>query len=295
VRYFAMLTAALCSICSHAFAGEPPHSIKPLMEWSGNDSKQPTQELAICRAQEQWEANWKKHGGNPANCPRFDFDTQMMVVFFRGKSGEDAFVLSEVLEEGEQSHLRFTPICHQVGEPQDANLPINDSTSEPKKSPRDVTDNRPCLFDFVLLPKSSKTISIEENVQTELGKPPIWREQHRFPAITHLGSDAKKSQKDSRPRAQPKVSNTAKALHRAEGLILLLILRPGMTTAQVDQVTRVFGGFDATNFQGFANSSFPSFYCFDDEIHGLHMGYKDNNDGVFRLNSIRLLPIEQGK
>jgi len=109
---------------------------------------------------------------------------------------------------------------------------------------------------------------------------------------------------DSKSEIQPLSSETAiqrsqsdlvTAFDRALGMSLYLVLRPGMTRAQVDRFTRIIGGLDTTNFQGFANSLFPSFYSFDDEIHGLSFLYVEDKAGNFRLQSLRLIPFKKGK
>jgi hypothetical protein len=172
------IAALTCSILSNGIASEPPKPIKPLMKWSGTDSKQQTPEIAVCRSQAEWEANWKKHAGSRASCPSFDFNNQMMIVYFCGRCWADTIYVPDAEEDVDQIRARFAPISRQVGEPQDANSSVDES----KKAATEITDNRPSLFAFVLLPTSSKAISIEEGEQADLGAPLVWHQKCHFPA-----------------------------------------------------------------------------------------------------------------
>jgi hypothetical protein len=49
----------------------------------------------------------------------------------------------------------------------------------------EIDPDKPYLlsFAFVVLPRSTKAVIVEEEVQDIIGKAPVWQERARFPAL----------------------------------------------------------------------------------------------------------------
>jgi hypothetical protein len=84
-------------------------------------------------------------------------------------------VFDSVLENADVTVIRFVEVTYQTFQ----------RVGEPPKPP-----DRP--YAFVVLPKSKKTIVLEEGVQEFKGDPPVWKECARL--NTHAAVDGLKRQ-----------------------------------------------------------------------------------------------------
>jgi hypothetical protein len=121
----------------------------------------------------QWVALWQRHIGqkpadeydefhNPAAVPRVNFGDCMVIAVFQGEGANSAGLNSfSVQEDRERIVFRFEDKGYQT---------VNQFD--------DVT-----VYEFFVLPQSEKTLIVEENLQTLIGKPPIWKERARFEAL----------------------------------------------------------------------------------------------------------------
>lgn len=156
--------------------------IKPCVEINGADSHLAIRRYFRITSNELWTRVWQIHHGmkltdpqnqrhHPLTFPTIDFDNYMVIGIFQGEgkncTGLTAFSISEedtriVFRYDENSYQTIGP----VGEEGDT-----------------VT-----AYGFFVLPRSSKPVVIEENVQRYLGKPPIWKERITFPKLLSEGS-----------------------------------------------------------------------------------------------------------
>ncbi len=119
---------------------------------------------------ETWVALWTNHRGQgverdsygQAVIPTIDFEKYMVIAIFRGKAwncrSEQLFEIAEV-DNGLQ--LRFDAQTYQT------NGPTNES---------DHTTS----YGIWVVPRMMQQITLQENVQGLLGRPPKWKTQHRF-------------------------------------------------------------------------------------------------------------------
>jgi hypothetical protein len=167
-----MMWALLSVACS---AEETPRKLKPVMVWTGTDSKQAKESFTRCCSQKDWEVSWHKHQGgdgqaNHRTCPEIDFDSYMVIVIFHGKSSQNIGInIVDVFEDKESFHVRYKPLWYQIGILLGANLDQKQLDTQ--------------SYVFIVLPKSQKAIVLEENVSGVIVGPPIWKERTKMPPL----------------------------------------------------------------------------------------------------------------
>jgi hypothetical protein len=177
MRYQALLVVAALSPTMPARSEDLPRALKPVVVWTGTDSKQAKESFACCRSQAEWEASWNKHQGRDEKaegqpCPQVDFDTHMVIVLFHGESSQNHGIdVVSVSEERECVRLRYRPSWYQVGVSREgaAGPPRSHATQS---------------YAFVVLPRSRKAVVLEEDIQHYIGKPPEWEERAKLAAST---------------------------------------------------------------------------------------------------------------
>ena len=138
--------------------------IKPLLFWTGINSqiKQPHYERIS--SSKQWKAIWLKHYGKTAQeaftdrIPRteIDFERCMVLAIFQGEGiNSRGLTLDSIQEESERIRVRFDEWHYQT----DANGGADRCQS----------------FAFVVIPRSTKPVIVEENIQGLKGQPPKYR------------------------------------------------------------------------------------------------------------------------
>lgn len=159
-------TAVGTTVAETAVAKAP----KPLVSWSGSDSKIAARRYVRVDTREQWLKLWHEHmGKTPPKtfasyrpqtfAPQVDFNTCMVVAVFGGKHWNSAGIFAaSIIETKDAITLRFDDFSYQTGDWAD-----------------EVT-----TFGIFVLPRSSKTIVLEEDVQNRRAAPPLWKERARL-------------------------------------------------------------------------------------------------------------------
>ena len=123
-----------------------------------------------------WVTLWQKHKGqkdgeqydlyfDPLEIPVIDFDRYMVIAIFQGNGTNSAGLNAvSVLEEQERIVLRFDDKTYQ--------------TIGPDGGGKQVT-----VYGFFVFPRSSKPVTLEEQVQGLKGKPDEWKERITFPKL----------------------------------------------------------------------------------------------------------------
>jgi hypothetical protein len=189
--------ARVVAVCVATFAftftvhaAEPRETkLKPTVIFTGTHSAIQHETFDLIATESGWKELWKKHRGeefNPLFTETFqeleiDFETHYVVVIFTGRgSGEGCEITAR--QRGDVVFVGFKPWFYQTeGRPPitaEDPLPrtpdfraIHDEAKSAAKAP----------YAFVVLPKPVKTIVIERNVQSELGRPPVWNLRFLFP------------------------------------------------------------------------------------------------------------------
>ena len=174
-----MLAAACCVALAQQAASPSREQSRPaLLALGGADSKITQSEFVRITNSDAWNALWRRHKGispdlidHYAAIPVIDFTRCTVVAFFRSettnRAGED---LQGVDEVDGTLRLRFDSRTYQTSSP----LNSDDKTGGAQKA---------TSFGIWVLPRTDKSIVIEENVQGLKNEGPKWKEQFRFPAI----------------------------------------------------------------------------------------------------------------
>ncbi|HEV2293884.1 MAG TPA: hypothetical protein VGR35_08500 [Tepidisphaeraceae bacterium] len=159
-------------VCSTALlmvaadARKPAVVMAPLTVLTGNDShvKKPTYERITSAA--DWKKTWLNHLGMKEDtiyrpAMEVDFSRCEVIAVFEGESWNSCgFRIDSVTEQDDSIVVRFDDISYQTAGP-------------------DGGGDRVTPFAFVVLPKSQKLITLEDNVQQYIGHPPEWKEVAR--------------------------------------------------------------------------------------------------------------------
>jgi hypothetical protein len=154
-----------------ALAGENVGT-RPYVTLAGAHSRVEAAAYHRLLSPEELTAVWLEHVGvdpsrhsdyyNRAGVPLVDFDRCMVVAVFGGRCINSAGIhVVSLSEEKDRVLLRFDHRSYQSGAKGDRVMP----------------------FGFFFLPRSTKPLVLEENVQSLIGGPPKWKERARFDAI----------------------------------------------------------------------------------------------------------------
>jgi hypothetical protein len=165
-------------------SNDGPRQVKPVLVWTGINTKQPTEGFARCCSQEEWKATWNSHSvrdkdQGDSTCPAIDFDAYMVLAVFQDSS---RLCLAEVLEENDCLRVRYRRYGNQI-----IFIPDPDGTVKVIECGRgEIERDKPRTlgFVFVLLPRSNKAILFEDDVQNLIGGPPVWQVREKLPALT---------------------------------------------------------------------------------------------------------------
>ena len=144
---------------------------KPLVVISGADSHVMKPAFERYASPDDWTRAWAKHLGTTVEdhyraVLDVDFDRCLVVAIFQGAKVNARGIRIESIREGAESiYIRFEELGYQ-------------SVVGPNSKPK--PPERP--YAFIVLPKSSKRIVIEENVQSIKNAPPKWQERARLVA-----------------------------------------------------------------------------------------------------------------
>jgi hypothetical protein len=145
---------------------------KPLVTLAGAESKIGEKEYDRITTHDELVKVWLRHVGadparhddfyNEAGVPDVDFERCMVVAVFGGRCINSAGIYAVgVAEEADRVLLRFDHRSFQSG----------------------PEGKRATPFGFFVVPRSSKALVLEENVQRLIGGKPEWKERARFDAL----------------------------------------------------------------------------------------------------------------
>jgi len=153
-------------------AAQEARETQPYVTLAGAASSIATREYHRITTREELVKVWSRHVGadparhdefyNPAGVPDVDFTRCMVIAVFGGECFNSAGIYPvSVAEEADPLVLRFDHRSYQTG---------------PK-------GRRATPFGFFFVPRSTKKLRLEENVQNIIGEPPVWKERARFDAL----------------------------------------------------------------------------------------------------------------
>jgi hypothetical protein len=106
------------------------------------------------------EHRFGAHGA--VGVPVIDFDRFEVVAYFRGDSWNSIGEYGESIQPGpDQVLIRYDSMSYQTAGPDGGGVKVKP-------------------FGIWVIDRSDRSIAMEENVQSLIGQPPIWKEQHRF-------------------------------------------------------------------------------------------------------------------
>jgi hypothetical protein len=164
----AIIPSLYFQTCKSAIATPPLARVAsvPLVVLSGNDSR--VKQLAYSRisSSKEWDKTWLNHLGmkdeaifRPAL--EVDFDRCCIVAVFMGEYVNTCrLVVESIRDVGNATVMRFDHVSYQTGDKPDRVRP----------------------YAFIVIPKTDKPIVLEENVSSNIGGPPVWKEVVRLSA-----------------------------------------------------------------------------------------------------------------
>jgi hypothetical protein len=179
MRYIFLFVAFTALPTANMSGEEIPRELKPVMVWTGTETRQAKETFARCSTRKEWEAIWQQHQAdantNAPKCPEINFDSFMVVAIFHGNSSlNNGIEIRAVLEEKDCIRLRYRPLWYQYS-CISLILRMEDGTTseiEPKIATRS--------FAFVVLPCSRKSVVLEEDDHHIIGDAPAWKERAKF-------------------------------------------------------------------------------------------------------------------
>jgi hypothetical protein len=142
-------------------------TIRPWVVWSGPNSQIGDASYRRITSGAEWQNLWLTHTGKTlaeaaADIPQIDFQQGMVVTVLQGARFNCRGVTAvSVTETTDTITFRFAGQYYQTSEKADAVKP----------------------FGFFLLPRSGKSLVLEENVQSMIGQPPVWKVRAQFDAV----------------------------------------------------------------------------------------------------------------
>jgi hypothetical protein len=147
---------------------------RPYVTLTGADSHVKERSYYRVTSEGEWIKVWQRHKGakeskdyvlfyNPLDLPYIDFEKCMVIAVFQGSGWNSAGLTAvAILEEKDSIVMRFQQKYYQTGGPGGGGKQVT-------------------VYGFFVLPRSSKTVVLEENVQNYKGQPPVWKELFRLP------------------------------------------------------------------------------------------------------------------
>lgn len=176
---------ALVILNSFAFADPPAPSGKHVATTTlrGPHSAVDVRRFERVTAAADFAKLWREHrpeaDNRHADMLDVDWDAQMVVAIFQGKSANsDGVKTEDVIDRGADLLIRYDDYSYQT----------MSTGKDPNGGAQRVT-----AFGFIVLPRSEKPIVIEENTQGLIGKPPIWTERVKIPALATGGAPTRTS------------------------------------------------------------------------------------------------------
>lgn len=174
----ALAAGAVTALSAAAALAQPApaesrNELRPLVSWSGWDSRITQREYHRVMDAESWARLWQQHAG-PAprdatgapQIPTVSFEACMVIAIFAGTGVNSSGIeIISITEDERRLRIRFDQRSYQT------------MSAGPEDRGRQVSD-----YGIFVLPRSGKEVVLEENVQRLIGEPPNWKERHRFAA-----------------------------------------------------------------------------------------------------------------
>jgi hypothetical protein len=150
--------------------GNETAAFAPFVTWSGPDSCISTSTFTRATNEAQWQAMWAAHIGAAAKVnnvgqlfmPKVNFDRCMVVAAFRGDGhNSNGYFVVEAIDEPDRVVLRLDEQTYQTAGPDGGAVKV-----------------RP--YGIFVLPRSNKSVVIEENVQGIKDRPATWKERAKL-------------------------------------------------------------------------------------------------------------------
>jgi hypothetical protein len=148
---------------SAAAEGGAQKAARPLVTLTGSDSRVTARSYYLVRSDKEWTQTWRRHRDAASaedHKPQINFDKCMVIAVFQGSGWNSRGLTAVALQESnERIVLQFENNYYQS----------------------DGEGDRVTVYGFFVLPRSDKTVTIEEDVRETMGPPPVWKERARFP------------------------------------------------------------------------------------------------------------------
>ena len=172
----AIVFGIACAATVHGVTAEEdrePVSVGPCVVLTGADSHVSERGYHRITSMKDWAEVWQRHKGqkrdekhhlnfNRLGLPLVDFERYMVIGIFQGSRWNSAGLEAvSVSQERDRIVFRFDDKSYQT----------------------DGGAKKVTVYGFFVLPRSSKPMILEENVQRLIGKPPVWKARIVFPQI----------------------------------------------------------------------------------------------------------------
>lgn len=143
--------------------------LKPVCVFTGANSQVMEEQFLRVSSQADWEETWHRHHGMSAQKAfeemidefRVDFETHEVVAIFSGSGvNQRSLTVESMAEMEDRIHIQYDVWGYQTH-----------GGSNPSSA-----------FGFIVIPKSPKRITLDENVQGLIGEPPKWRRRAELEA-----------------------------------------------------------------------------------------------------------------
>jgi hypothetical protein len=137
-------------------------AVAVVKEWMSAKSHVESAEYHRITDPASWETLWNRHDTS-ARSPEVDFASNMVVAIFQGKGwNSDGVYCVSAWEDDATLRVRYDERSYQTAGPDGGGVRVSSCG-------------------FIVLPKSAKTLVLEENVQGLIGGAPVWKERARLP------------------------------------------------------------------------------------------------------------------
>jgi len=153
--------------------GDEEKPFRPTAVFDGTHSQIKKEKIVRVLTADAWKELWQEHRGKNATFTEtgqsleIDFETHYVIAIFVGNC--DGCAITPRLR-GDTVLIGYKGWVSQT-EGRDERTPA-----------QRAKDDAMASYAFVILPRSRRTVLVEENVQRMLGEPPIWKQRVSFPA-----------------------------------------------------------------------------------------------------------------
>lgn len=170
------IACALASLIATSAEEPAVRLLKPCVVITGTDSHVAEHRYHRITSADDWMRLWQEHKAqkvtdqydmyyDPLTLPLIDFDGYMVIGIFQGNGWNSAGLRAvSISEENNRIIFRFDEKSYQT-------------------SGLNGGGQKVAAYGFFVLPRSTKPVVLEENVQGLIGKPPVWKERITFPKL----------------------------------------------------------------------------------------------------------------